>query len=132
MLPNKIDINTYRYKIKEKTKPKEILKPCINAKFLQLRPVREEEILYIIGVLRSLVNINSTKINTIINNKSKVNVMSINLAQRLNLLIRPDPHVIIITQTKDEAKYMGCYKDIPITINNIVNHTLILIITHSK
>ena len=132
MLPDKIDINTYRYKIKEETKPKEILKLCVNTRFLQSRPVREEEVLYVIGVLRSLVNINSTKVNAIINSGSKVNIMSINLMRRLNLLIRPNPHVIIIIQIRDKAKYVGCCKDVPIIISNIINYILILIIAHSE
>ena len=118
--------------MKEETKPKEILKLCVNARFLQLRLVREEEVLYAIRVLRSLVNINGTKVNAIINSGSKMNIMSINLVQRLNLLIRPNPHVIIIIQIKNEAKCMEYCKDIPVIISNIVNYILILIITYGE
>ena len=46
--------------------------------------------------------------------------------------MRPNLHVIIITQTRDKAKYMGYCEDVPIIISNVVNYTPILIIAYGE
>ena len=43
-----------------------------------------------------------------------------------------DPLIIIIGQIRDKARYVGYYKDIPITIRDIVTYIPILIVIYGE
>lgn len=100
-----------------------------HGRILQSEPLEEEMgVVYAVKTIRVVATICGEELDALIDTGSEINVMSLGLARKLGVRVRPKPRCVMVVQTGDHSAVPGCTIPLPVQIGDLIAYTPFLLI----
>ncbi|KAI5301552.1 hypothetical protein KEM55_001657 [Ascosphaera atra] len=92
-------------------------------------PIEDDaKALYVSKTLRTVVSVGDVGLRAIIDTGAEINLITEEMADYLDLPIRPNPTISVVLQTNDQVECVGCCEDVPVRIGDIIIHIPMMVV----